>query len=74
MCSKKLQAAWLPFYETVNQAVTPATQDKLWSISAATIDRVLKPVRVAYGRKGLSGTKPGSLLKNQMPIRLLRPK
>jgi len=72
MCSKKLKAAiplWLPFYETVYKALTPETQDKLLSISAATIDRVLKPVRVAHGRKGLSGTRPGSLLKNQIPIR-----
>jgi len=72
MCSKKLKATiplWLPFYETVYKALTPATQDQLLSISAATIDRVLKPVRVAYGRKGLSGTKPGSLLKNQILIR-----
>ena len=72
MCSKKLKAAiplWLPFYETVYKALTPETQGKLLSISAATIDRVLKPVRVAYGRKGLSGTRPGSLLKNQIPVR-----
>ena len=72
MCSKKLKAAiplWLPFYETVYKTLTPETQDKLSSISAATIDRVLKTVRVAHGRKGLSGTKPGSLLKNQIPIR-----
>ena len=71
MCSKKLKAAiplWLPFYETVYKALTSETQDRLLSISAATIDRVLKPVRVAYGRKGLSGTRPGSLLKNQIPI------
>ncbi len=72
MCSKKLKAAiplWLPFYATVYKALTPETQDKLLSISAATIDRVLKPVRVTHGRKGMSGTKPGSLLKNQIPIR-----
>jgi len=72
MCSKKLKAAiplWLPFYETTYKALSPATQDKLLSISAATIDRVLKPVRVTYGRKGLSGTKPGTLLKSQIPIR-----
>jgi hypothetical protein len=72
MCSKKLKAAiplWLPFYETVYKALTPETHDKLLTISAATIDRVLKPVRVAHGRKGLSGTKPGTLLKNQIPIR-----
>ncbi len=72
MCSKKLKVTipvWLPFYETVYKAVSSETQDKLLSISAATIDRVLKPVRVTYGRKGLSGTRPGTLLKNQIPIR-----
>ena len=72
MCSKKLKAAiplWLPFYETVYKPLTPETQDKLLSISAASIDRALKPVRLTQGRKGLSGTKPGSLLKNQIPIR-----
>jgi hypothetical protein len=72
MCSKKLKAAiplWLPFYATVYKALTAETQDKLLSVSAATIDRLLKPVRVTHGRKGLSGTRPGSLLKNQIPIR-----
>ena len=72
MCSKKLKAAiplWLPFYETAYKVLSPDTQDKLLSISAATIDRILKPVRVAHGRKGLSGTRPGTLLKNQIPIR-----
>jgi hypothetical protein len=72
MCSKKLKAAiplWLPFYQTVYQALTVETQKQLLSVSAATIDRLLKPVRAAHGRKGLCGTKPGSLLKNQIPIR-----
>ena len=72
MCSKKLKAAiplWLPYYETVYKPLTPETQHRLLSVSAATIDRLLKPVRVAHGRKGLSGTRPGSLLKNQIPIR-----
>jgi len=72
MCSKKLKAAiplWLPFYDTLYKALTPETQGKLLTVSAATIDRLLKPVRLVHGRKGLSGTKPGTLLKNQIPIR-----
>jgi len=72
MCSKKLKAAiplWLPFYETVHKPLAPKTRDKLLSVSAATIDRLLRPVRLVHGRKGLGGTKPGSLLKNQIPIR-----
>lgn len=72
MCSKKLKAAiplWLPFYATAYKTVSEETQARLLSISAATIDRILKSTRVAYGRKGLSGTRPGTLLKNQIPIR-----
>jgi hypothetical protein len=72
MCSKKLQAAlplWLPFYETRYKALSQETQNQLLTVSAATIDRRLKRVRVTHGRKGLGGTRPGSLLKNQIPIR-----
>lgn len=72
MCSKKLKAAiplWLPFYETVYEPLTPETHCKLLSISAATIDRLLKPIRIKQGHQGLGGTRPGSLLKNQIPIR-----
>jgi len=69
MCSKKLKVAlplWLPFYdgELPNEAKT-----KLLAISPATIDRLLKPSKIKYKRKGLGGTKPGRLLKNQIPIR-----
>jgi len=72
MCSKKLKAAiplWLPFYETVYGPLSPLVWQQLQSVSAATIDRLLKPARLKQGRKGLTGTKPGSLLKNQIPIR-----
>ena len=38
-------------------------------ISPATIDRLLKPYRRLGGRKGVSTTRPGSLLKSSIPIR-----
>jgi hypothetical protein len=41
----------------------------LVSMSAATIDRRLKRERVRLGLKGRSHTKPGTLLKSQIPIR-----
>jgi hypothetical protein len=41
----------------------------LISMSAATIDRRLKSERVRLGLKGRSHTKPGTLLKSQIPIR-----
>jgi len=72
MCSKKLKAAiplWLPFYLSIYEPLSRETELELLSVSASTIDRVLKPYRIRYGKKGLSGTKPGSLLKNQIPIR-----
>jgi len=41
----------------------------LTGMSPATIDRALKPVRDASGLRGRSHTKPGTLLKSQIPIR-----
>ena len=69
MCSKKLKAAlpqWLPFYD---EALSEEIKKQILKISAATIDRLLKPQKVKYKRHGLSGTKPGYLLKNQIPIK-----
>lgn len=40
----------------------------LLKISAATCNRLLKAERRKLGIRGRSGTKPGSLLKNQIPI------
>jgi hypothetical protein len=42
---------------------------KLLRISASTIDRILRPERKKYEIKGRSLTKPGTLLKHQIPIR-----
>jgi hypothetical protein len=45
------------------------TRRKLLSISAATIDRMLAPSRKRYLLRARSQTKPGTLLKHQIPIR-----
>ena len=42
----------------------------LFSISPATVDRLLTPIRKRIQLKGRSGTKPGSLLKHQIPVRI----
>lgn len=42
---------------------------KLLSVSAATIDRLLKEERRKFRLKPRGGTKPGTLLKNQIPVR-----
>jgi hypothetical protein len=45
------------------------TREKLLTISAATIDRLLAPQRKKLALRARSGTKPGTLLKQQIPIR-----
>ena len=71
LCSKRLKVAlplWLPHYERDYGALPPAARNGLLAASASTLDRLLKPARVAHPR-GLCGTKPGTLLKHQIPIR-----
>jgi hypothetical protein len=41
----------------------------LCSMSAATIDRQLAPERAKLMSRGRSHTKPGTLLKSQIPVR-----
>jgi hypothetical protein len=49
--------------------ITDEIRAKLLTISAATIDRRLKADRKKLEIRGKSLTKPGSLLKNQIPVR-----
>jgi len=68
-CGKRLKAMiplWLPFDDT---GISQNNQKLLLMISAATIDRLLTPLRSRYTKKGLATTKPGSLLKKHIPIK-----
>jgi hypothetical protein len=70
----KLLAVWirttLPRLEHFEEIVLDGTtREKLLAISPATIDRLLTPVRAKSKLKGRSRTKPGTLLKHQIPIR-----
>ena len=47
----------------------PGVRAKLLRMSSATIDRALAPERGRLKVKGRSGTKPGSILRRQIPIR-----
>lgn len=49
--------------------LTDAEADLLMGMSAATIDRKLAPERAKLTPRGRSHTKPGSLLKSQIPIK-----
>jgi hypothetical protein len=70
-CSKRLKAIlplWLPGYGQHFDALCPDAADALLRISPATIDRVLKSVRVSYRKRGRATTKPGTLLRKHIPI------
>jgi hypothetical protein len=54
---------------TGERTFTAEVRAKLERISPATIDRMLAPERSRLRVRGRSGTKPGSILKRQIPIR-----
>ena len=66
-----------PFMAEVVQALerhgalelAPPIRHKLLAMSSATIDRALAPDRARLRVKGRQGTKPGSILRRQIPIR-----
>jgi hypothetical protein len=47
----------------------PDIRKKLLSVSPSTIDRLLKKAKPAGRGKGLSATRPGTLLKRDIPVR-----
>jgi hypothetical protein len=72
MCSKKLKSAlseWLPFYELENSEMPSELRKKILAISPSTIDRMLQKNKSSTLRRKLCGTKPGSIIKNQIPIK-----
>ena len=50
-------------------SVTEETEGQLYRMSPSTIDRLLRRWRRSGRRHGLGTTKPGTLLKNSIPIR-----
>lgn len=73
ICGKRL-APYLPEIIPVLERCgeltrSAAVRQKLLQISAATIDRLLAPLRQRYQLRARSTTKPGTLLKHQIPIR-----
>jgi hypothetical protein len=72
ICGKRLVAIIpevLPRLERCGELkLRPETKQKLLTFSAATIDRILSGKRKEMALKGRCLTKPGSLLKSQIPI------
>jgi hypothetical protein len=71
MCGKRLAAAlpdWLPHYQRLHGKLSSRQREELLSISPASLDRLLAPLRAQTALKGMGGTKPGTLLKRQIAI------
>ena len=72
ICGKRLQpiladmAASLERHQELK--LDEATKTLLLAVSPATIDRLLRPYKT-HNRRGQSSTKPGGLLKHQIPVR-----
>jgi hypothetical protein len=73
LCSKRLHPFLGPLLETLarcgERQLPPRIQAALLRMSPATIDRKLAPSRRRLRPRGLSTTRPGSLLKAHIPIR-----
>ena len=73
LCSKRLHP-FLPELMPIirkygDRFISAEVANQLCQMSSSTIDRLLRPWRRLGGRRPLSGTKPGSLLKESIPIR-----
>jgi hypothetical protein len=69
-CAKRLKTmlpVWLPHYE--NYILSEDVEDKLLRISPATIDRLMDTFRNKYTKRGLTTTKPGSIIKKRIPVK-----
>ena len=72
LCGKRLKQAvphWLEYYEKHYGLLPAGCREKLLSISPASMDRLLRTFKAQQRRKRNTGTKPGTRLKNQIPIR-----
>ena len=72
LCSKLLKAAlpeWLEHHERRTTPLPHAFRKQLLKISPAQIDRLLRPSRVQHPKKGISTTRPGTLLRHEVPTR-----
>lgn len=73
ICGKRLHAALPQTLEAMEHfgelMISSEVRAKLLCISSSSIDRLLAADRARLELKGRTGTKPGTLLKHQIPIR-----
>lgn len=77
ICGKRLVAAMPELVNALEQegalCVFEAERAALLKMSASTIDRRLAPTRRLHKPKGACTTKPGTLLRSQVPVRTYTP-
>ena len=69
-CGRRLAGMigdWLGSYEADQKSVSASVREQLLAASPRTLDRLLHPLRAQSRRPSL--TRPGSLLRQQIPIR-----
>ena len=69
-CGRRLAAMlpeWVPAYEQHERRMPGEVREKLLSASGRTLDRLLEPLRGQGAGRSL--TRPGTLLRHQIPIR-----
>ena len=69
-CGRRLVAMlpeWIPAYEQHERRMPGEVREKLLLASGRTLDRLLEPLRVQGSGRSL--TRPGTLLRQQIPIR-----
>jgi len=75
ICSRRLHPSLPEMVDALERqgelTLSPEVKELLLPMSPATIDRLLAPAR-RKPRRGLSTTKPGTLLKQAIPVHTLR--
>lgn len=69
-CATRLKAIipiWLPYFDKF--IIPEELKQKLLTISASTIDRLLAKHRPKFCKRGLATTKPGSIIRKKIPIK-----
>ena len=69
-CGRRLVAMlpeWIPAFEQHERRLPAEVREKLLRASGRTLDRLLSPLRLAGAGRSL--TRPGTLLRQQIPIR-----
>lgn len=72
ICSERLKACipiWIEWYKKEISPLSKEDEALIRIISASTIDRILKIYRGKYKKRGLSSTRPGSIIRQLIPIK-----